>query len=389
MLLSHTSVILNNNSILVLLLRTPTLEEPCSIDAAIKQAPCRSRVVARFPPRFTASRMKLNLLAALPLLALAGARPSPRSSSSIAYVDVSVTTVWTDPSKPRPVDGPALSNPVRIQQWLDAMTLDDFRDLTDSGRTQTQALYGTPVEILSYQDGWYEVAVSGQPTPKNAYGYPGWIPAVQVSFDDSFGALQSSKPFAAVDKVANTTLYRDVWLTEKFIDISYDTRLPVIGVFGEAVQVAVPGGGSAYIRIFDVSIYDSVEHIPYPTGQDLIRSAKLFLGRPYLWGGTSGYAFDCSGFTHTLYDAHGITVPRDADAQADFTGHGSPVDRADLQLGDLLFYADNTSDPSTIYHVAMYAGDGNMVEAYDSGTPIRVTPVRFNEDYWGAERFLH
>lgn len=45
--------------------------------------------------------------------------PLPRSSS-IAYVDVAVTTLWTDPSMPRPVDTPAISNPIHIEQWLHA-----------------------------------------------------------------------------------------------------------------------------------------------------------------------------------------------------------------------------------------------------------------------------
>jgi cell wall-associated NlpC family hydrolase len=119
-----------------------------------------------------------------------------------------------------------------------------------------------------------------------------------------------------------------------------------------------------------------------------VKAAKLFLNRPYLWGGTSGFAFDCSGFTHTLYDAHGITICRDADAQADYTGHGTNVTQSDLQPGDLIFYASNLTNPGTIYHVAMFAGDGKMIEAYGAGVPVRITPVRFNEDYWGAERFL-
>jgi cell wall-associated NlpC family hydrolase len=109
----------------------------------------------------------------------------------------------------------------------------------------------------------------------------------------------------------------------------------------------------------------------------------------YLWGGGSGWAFDCSGFTHTIYNAHGITIGRDADAQADYIGHGKRVSKSELQPGDIIFYASNLSDPSTIYHDAMYAGNNQMLEAYGSGVPIRRTRVRFNKDYWGAERFLH
>jgi cell wall-associated NlpC family hydrolase len=308
-------------------------------------------------------------------------------AQEVGFISVSVATVWTDSSKPRPVDAPALTNPADIEGWLSSMSLDQYLDLTDSDRTQTQALYGTRVSILSQQGGWYEVAVDGQPTPKNTLGYPGWVPAAQVSLDSTYGKLEN-KPFAAVDKVATTPLYRDALLTEPYIDISYDTRLPVIGHLGETIQVAVPGGGSAFISTRNATIYDSVSSIPYPTGKDLVNAGKLFLDRPYLWGGASGFAFDCSGFTHTLYDARGITIARDSDAQADFTGHGTNVSRSDLQAGDLIFYASNLTDPSSIYHVAMYAGNGEMLEAYGAGVPVRLTAVRFNDDYWGAERFL-
>lgn len=153
-------------------------------------------------------------------------------------------------------------------------------------------------------------------------------------------------------------------------NLTYGTRLPVLGTTGthaSVIHVALPNGLSAYLPSSSSTIYASAADIPYPTGEDLVKTAELFYGRPYLWGGSSTYGFDCSGLTLTLYDSHGITIPRDADAQADFTGHGTPVDRADLQVGDLIFYADNLSDPSTIYHVAMFAGNAKMIEAYDVG----------------------
>ncbi|CAL5868130.1 uncharacterized protein PFLUO_LOCUS2354 [Penicillium psychrofluorescens] len=328
-------------------------------------------------------------------LGAASALPSPasnvprsRTATQAAYIDVSVATLWTDSSKPRAIDQLALTNPARIEQWLNSMNVSQYLDLTTDSRTQTQALYGARVDILDEKNGWYEIAVPGEPTPKNNLGYPGWVPSAQVSFDTGYGRLQSSKPFALIDKVATTAIYRDAQMKSKFIEISYDTRLPVLGHTGEAIQVAVPSGGSAYLPAHEATVYDSESEIPYPSKLSLVNAAKLFVGRPYLWGGASGFAFDCSGFTHTLYHAHGITIPRDADAQADFTGHGVRVSKAQLEAGDLIFYASNQSDPSTIYHVAMYVGNGEMAEAYDAGTPVRFTSVRLSEDYWGAERFL-
>lgn len=307
----------------------------------------------------------------------------------IGYISVSVATLWTNPHKPRPVDQPALTNPVNIKKWLHDMTDEQSLDLTDSSRTQAQALYGNQIYVLQSKDGWYEIAVPGQPTPKNKLGYPGWVPACQISFDTTFGELQTSLPFAQVDKAPWTSIYRDVDMTDEYMEISYDTKLPAMNQFGTSIQVAVPGGGSAYVSAANATVYNSRKSIPYPTGENLVTAGSMFLGRPYLWGGQSGWAYDCSGFTHTIYDAHGITIGRDASAQAAFTGHGVHVSKDELRPGDIIFYASNLSDPDTIYHDAMYAGKRMMMEAYGSGVPTRLTKVRFNEDYWGAERFLH
>ncbi|KAJ5458607.1 hypothetical protein N7475_009995 [Penicillium sp. IBT 31633x] len=166
------------------------------------------------------------------------------------------------------------------------------------------------------------------------------------------------------------------------MDISLSTRLPVLKETKSFIKVAVPHGDSAYLSAQVATVYKTESAIPYPTSDDLVNTARKFLGLPYLWGSASGYGVDCSGFTHTIYDSHGISIARDASAQAEFTGHGVQVAQDDLQPADLIFYASNLSNPSSIYHVAMYVGNGEMAEAYAAGTPVRITPVRFGDEYW-------
>jgi cell wall-associated NlpC family hydrolase len=336
----------------------------------------------------------LALTTAQVVTALPAALQSRDVTGQTGYISVSVATVWTNSGKVRPdVDGPALTNPVGIAEWLGAMSKDQFLDLTSSDRTQTQALLGNEVTIKGEAAGWYEVEVHGQPTGKDAVGYPGWIPAAQISLDSAYGDLQAKRPFVLVDAVATTQLYRDVLLTTPYVEISYGTRLPVIVHLGLVVQVAVPGGGSAYIKAAHSSVYTSASKIPYPTGADLVKAGKLFIGRPYLWGGASGFGMDCSGFTSTIYHAHGLIIARDAGPQANLTGpgvaqHVKDVTPEELQAGDLLYYGSNKAKASSIHHVAMYAGDGMMLEAYGAGTPVRLTEIRLGGDYWGAQRFL-
>lgn len=104
--------------------------------------------------------------------------------------------------------------------------------------------------------------------------------------------------------------------------------------------------------------------------------AKRQLGKPYVWGATGPNAFDCSGLTLRAWQAAGVALPRTSRDQY-HAGRYLPVDQA--QAGDLVFYAYDTGDPNTIHHVAMYLGDGTIIEAQQTGVPVHVRPFTFTE----------
>jgi len=119
-----------------------------------------------------------------------------------------------------------------------------------------------------------------------------------------------------------------------------------------------------------------------------IKFAYERLGTPYLYGGTGTAAengeFDCSGLTQAAYASAGVTLPRVA---AEQWYAGVHVTRAELQPGDLVFFATNVNDPSTIEHVGIYVGDGTMIDAPHTGAFIRYDSLDgFNPTYIGAVR---
>jgi cell wall-associated NlpC family hydrolase len=119
-----------------------------------------------------------------------------------------------------------------------------------------------------------------------------------------------------------------------------------------------------------------------------ISAAKRWLGTRYAWGGGSlvgpsvGWGidegvvgFDCSGLTRYAYGRAGISIARNSTQQYATL---PKVSRAGLQRGDLVFWALDTSRPSTIHHVAIYLGDGQILEAPQSGSVVRITAMRWN-----------
>jgi cell wall-associated NlpC family hydrolase len=120
--------------------------------------------------------------------------------------------------------------------------------------------------------------------------------------------------------------------------------------------------------------------------EELVRSARSFLGVPYLWGGASaGTGFDCSGLTMTVYQLNGLDLPRTSREQF---GSGSPVDRSSLAKGDLIFFADKGDK---ISHVGIYAGDGLFIHAPGKGRKIRTDPLAkeyYSRTFIGARSYL-
>lgn len=121
--------------------------------------------------------------------------------------------------------------------------------------------------------------------------------------------------------------------------------------------------------------------LPAPTkaAGNAIEFALAQQGKPYQWGAltTQQNSYDCSSLMLQSYREAGVTLPR-VSRQQFHAGALLPV--ADAKPGDLLFWAYDPSNPDTIHHVAMYLGDGKIVEAQQTGVPVHIRPVSFTEN---------
>lgn len=108
--------------------------------------------------------------------------------------------------------------------------------------------------------------------------------------------------------------------------------------------------------------------------EQILGAAESAVGVGYRWGGNSlATGVDCSGLVQQAFAAAGINLPRVSNQQAQ---SGSAIQSMEFaQAGDLLFW-DNSSRNNGADHVAIYIGNGMMIEAYATGQPVRVTKVR-------------
>jgi peptidoglycan DL-endopeptidase CwlO len=112
-----------------------------------------------------------------------------------------------------------------------------------------------------------------------------------------------------------------------------------------------------------------------------LTAAESRLGLPYVWGGDGPEVFDCSGLVQWSLAQAGVVMPRVAAEQA-LTGPQVPVSK--LEPGDLLFYHTDPTAPDYISHVAIYLGDGKMIQAPMPGEDVEIVPAWFGSEFAGA-----
>lgn len=293
---------------------------------------------------------------------------------NIQYVRDTFANLWSDPEKVRETDRPSLHFPMDRDTWL-AMGKESRLDLV--GRLESQVLFGAPVQVMEEREGWARVCVPEQFTPKDPGGYPGWIPTSQLTFDPEYHQAWREGNLAWVTSKRSRMLpdFGDP------VELSFMTRLPRVGDSNGDVLVLTPDGGTGRIPLQDVTI---TRQLPVTGPGERIRTARRFLGLPYLWAGMSSFGFDCSGLMYRIFEADGILIPRDADIQARY---GEQVSREELIPGDLVFFSHDERK-ETIHHVGMYIGDGSFIHSPNTPNPVKINRLSdepYNREFcWGV-----
>lgn len=222
----------------------------------------------------------------------------------------------------------------------------------------SQLLMGMVVNLLKIRGGWYYVQShdhylgwieDGSLFVTDRAGVDRWVNTPKSIVTDYFGIVRSQpnrKSLPVTDVVAGALLKQG-------------------SPKGAWLGVALPDGRSGFLESNLVEEYSAWKRTRQLTPDNVERTAKLFVGVPYLWGGTSPKGFDCSGYTKTVYRLNGLELDRDANQQAT---QGEDIQTGKnfdgLKKGDLLFFGRKaTADrPERIWHVAIYLGNQEFIQ---------------------------
>ena len=165
-------------------------------------------------------------------------------------------------------------------------------------------------------------------------------------------------------------------------DAVYGSELKYEKVSDSWYQVSLPDGKIGYIEKKYCTLQTEQSDLKSIDVKQLLKTAKSFLGIPYLWGGNSTKGFDCSGFSQTVFKSQGYLLPRDANMQVNLGEEIKPEeDFSNVKKGDLIFFGPNEN---RITHVAISLGGARFIH---SSVDVHINSFNKEDENFNRYRF--
>lgn len=216
----------------------------------------------------------------------------------------------------------------------------------------TQVLMGMPLKVLAKKDGWYQIQSPDE--------YIGWVDELGIALktEAEMTTWKQSKRFV-FNEMTGYALSAPEKKAPPVSDLVLDDIFELVSEAKGFLQVRFPDGRTAFVKKRDCISYQEWTSRTVDL-QSILSVANQLLGVPYMWGGTSCKAVDCSGFTKTAYYSQAIILARDASQQARYGEHPDFNNHNNLRPGDLLFFGRTAQ---RITHVGLYLGNEDYINA--------------------------
>jgi len=206
----------------------------------------------------------------------------------------------------------------------------------------SQALIWERVEIIGIKDNWCKI--------KQWDNYESWIYKDCLSSDEVYAKnnLSNYSKWFYVNKRISEIISEDK-KNKKYL--SFGSLIPIIDIKDEVFLITImPDNNKYYINVDNVvSSEDNIDL------DRIINYSMQIIGTPYLWGGKSGFGYDCSGFIQTLFRFLKVALPRDCKDQISCSNL-QKVSK-DIQKGDLIYFNNNDN----VSHVGMLINSSNFI----------------------------
>lgn len=225
----------------------------------------------------------------------------------------------------------------------------------DVNEMVSQATMGTPIKLLAKQGNWFRVQ-----TPDGYFGYMENT-VLQLLTETEMQAWQSANDRYIYTAVGGWVYSVNDQASQVVCDVVEGCIFRAQGHDDEFLQITLPDGRLGYVLQKDCERFSSWGNCS-PEEIDLeavVADAKRLMGVPYLWGGASTKAIDCSGFTQLAFRVQGILLERDASLQQKYGEHIDASNLENLKVGDLLFFGK--TERAT--HVGIYIGNTRFIHA--------------------------
>ncbi len=240
---------------------------------------------------------------------------------------------------------------------------------------------GDDVFILDISEDWYFV--------KNDK-IEGWVfsPYVKVQLQDKKGKMTYEVKTEEVSRGGAVSRESLDTPEDPSSEEEKEIQVEVLDYKDGEYYIKDENGTFKWVDSEGVEISDSLT-IENMKNERIIEIAKEYLGKPYKWGASGPYSFDCSGFTKYVLNQVGIQIPRVSRDQAKV---GQAIDRNGLQAGDLVFFDTTGSMNNVISHVGIYIGNNQFIHASSSksGKYVRISSMKeafYNARYVTARRY--
>jgi cell wall-associated NlpC family hydrolase len=320
---------------------------------------------SRFPKGPLSCAMKRNYRFILPILAAVGVAGCSHLKSETRSTNSQQANV------PRPIED------LGDRTWgIACLSVASAREQPEhKAEMGTQVLMGNVVRVLQGSRIWYNV--------ETADGYRAWVEkgTIYRCTRQEVDAWQTSR-LLIVTSLEASVLERPEPGAQPVSDAVLGDLIKRTGSEGEWIKVELPDHRAGYLAKNAAEDYAVWKNSRQPTPENIERTARTLLGRPYLWGANSPKGMDCSGFVKLVFYMNGIELKRNARDQAQ-QGTAVSLDEnfSRFKKGDLVYFGARARGdrPPRVTHIGIYLGEKQFIQSservqvssLDPNSPIR------------------